>query len=177
MLLKSGHPTFAPHAHNIADSARGYQQTTLATLSAMRLHIAVNRSGVCIALIKVVKATPQRSKLQLGFKTLQSSEARFLHQSLWLLCSRGWNSRPMNCGPGLISIAHIVAHTLLTKAASVIRTAEKQNRDLRGLALSHKHKKKKKYSTLRTSRRKRTLYIKYKYTSSSTDINLSVKIH
>lgn len=49
----------------------------------------------------------------------------------------------MNCGPGLNSAAHIVAHTLLTKAARVIRAAEKQNRDLRGLALSHKHKKKK----------------------------------
>lgn len=48
----------------------------------------------------------------------------------------------MNCSQGLISAAHIVAHTLLTKAASVIRAAEKQNRDLRGLALSHKHKKK-----------------------------------
>lgn len=43
-------------------------------LSAMRLHISVNRSGVCIALVKVVKATPQRSKLQLGFKTPQSSQ-------------------------------------------------------------------------------------------------------
>lgn len=85
MLLKSGHPAFAPHAHNLADSARGYQQTTLATVSAKRLHIAVNRPGVSIALVKDVKATPQRSKLQLGFRNapkLSRMKTKILPQSL-----------------------------------------------------------------------------------------------